>query len=91
MITTKTFETVARIPVCDRARGTAIHEPICDNPSLCGRYRLSRRKQIVDEYFGSVSDDETSAASQTMKKNRAPATMSPLLGPRINRTATLSN
>jgi hypothetical protein len=58
MITTKTFETVVRIPVRDRARGTAIHEPICDNPSMCRRYRLSRRKQVVDEYFGSVSDDE---------------------------------
>jgi putative SOS response-associated peptidase YedK len=52
MITTKTFEPVVRIPVPDRARGTAIHEPICDNPNMCGRYRLSRRKQLVQEYFG---------------------------------------
>jgi putative SOS response-associated peptidase YedK len=25
---------------------------------MCGRYRLSRRKQLVDEYFGSVSVEE---------------------------------
>lgn len=24
---------------------------------MCGRYRLSRRKQLVEEYFGSVSDE----------------------------------
>jgi hypothetical protein len=25
---------------------------------MCGRYRLSRRKQLVEEYFDSVSSDE---------------------------------
>jgi putative SOS response-associated peptidase YedK len=25
---------------------------------MCGRYRLSRRKQLVEEYFGSVSDQQ---------------------------------
>ncbi len=30
--------------------------PICHNCHMCGRYRLSRRKQFVDEYFDSVSD-----------------------------------
>ena len=25
---------------------------------MCGRYRLSRRKQLVEEYFDSVSGDE---------------------------------
>ena len=25
---------------------------------MCGRYRLSRRKQLVEEYFGSVSEDD---------------------------------
>lgn len=25
---------------------------------MCGRYRLSRKKQIVEEYFDSVSSDE---------------------------------
>lgn len=26
--------------------------------SVCGRYRLSRRKELVEDYFGTVSDDE---------------------------------
>src|SRR5438128_7775279 len=30
---------------------------VCHNLSMCGRYRLSRRKQIVEEYFDSVSDE----------------------------------
>ena len=25
---------------------------------MCGRYRLSRRKQLIEEYFGSVSGDD---------------------------------
>ena len=25
---------------------------------MCGRYRLSRRKQLVEEYFGAVSEDD---------------------------------
>jgi putative SOS response-associated peptidase YedK len=25
---------------------------------MCGRYRLSRRKQLVEEYFGTVSEDD---------------------------------
>jgi putative SOS response-associated peptidase YedK len=25
--------------------------PICNNFPMCGRYRLSRRKQVVEEYF----------------------------------------
>ena len=25
---------------------------------ICGRYRLSRRKQLVEEYFGAVSGDD---------------------------------
>jgi putative SOS response-associated peptidase YedK len=25
---------------------------------MCGRYRLSRRKQLVEEYFGAVSDED---------------------------------
>jgi putative SOS response-associated peptidase YedK len=32
--------------------------PICDNSlCMCGRYRLSRRKQIVEEYFDCGSDE----------------------------------
>jgi hypothetical protein len=30
---------------------------LCHNLPMCGRYRLSRRKQIVEEYFESVSDE----------------------------------
>ena len=31
--------------------------PICHNLPVCGRYRLSRRKQLVEEYFDCVSDE----------------------------------
>jgi hypothetical protein len=31
--------------------------PICHNLPMCGRYRLSRRKQMIEEYFGSVSGE----------------------------------
>ncbi len=32
-------------------------DPICNNLLLCGRYRLSRRKQLVEEYFDCGSDE----------------------------------
>lgn len=32
--------------------------PIWHNLSMCGRYRLSRRKQIIEEHFDSISGDE---------------------------------
>jgi putative SOS response-associated peptidase YedK len=32
--------------------------PICHNLPVCGRYRLSRRKQIIEEHFDSVSGEE---------------------------------
>jgi putative SOS response-associated peptidase YedK len=31
---------------------------ICDNFPVCGRYRLSRRKQLVEEYFDTSSGEE---------------------------------
>ena len=31
--------------------------PIWHNLAVCGRYRLSRRKQIVEEYFDRVSEE----------------------------------
>ncbi|MGC9990662.1 MAG: SOS response-associated peptidase [Terriglobales bacterium] len=31
--------------------------PICRNLLMCGRYRLSRRKQVVEEYFDCRSDE----------------------------------
>ena len=33
------------------------HSPICHNLPMCGRYRLSRRKQLVEEYFDCGSDE----------------------------------
>ena len=38
-------------------RNAAIQLPICNNLPMCGRYRLSRRKQLVEEYFDTVSDE----------------------------------
>ena len=35
------------LPVEEMQNGT----PICNNFLMCGRYRLSRRKQVVEEYF----------------------------------------
>jgi len=34
---------------------------MCHNLPMCGRYRLSRRKEIIEEYFGSApwEDDWT--------------------------------
>jgi putative SOS response-associated peptidase YedK len=32
--------------------------PICHNLPMCGRYRLSRRKQLVEEYFDTASGEE---------------------------------
>jgi len=32
--------------------------PICDNLLVCGRYKLSRRKQIIEEHFDTVSGEE---------------------------------
>ncbi len=31
---------------------------ILDNPLVCGRYRLSRRKQLVEEYFDTAAWDD---------------------------------
>jgi putative SOS response-associated peptidase YedK len=37
---------------------SSIQLPICHNLPMCGRYRLSRRKQIIEEHFDSVSGEE---------------------------------
>ena len=42
---------------------------------MCGRYRLSRRKQLVDEYFGSVSGEE----EWSPRYNIAPAQSVPVI------------
>jgi putative SOS response-associated peptidase YedK len=39
-------------------RDCSVAHPICHNLPMCGRYKLSRRKQIVEEYFGAVSSEE---------------------------------
>jgi putative SOS response-associated peptidase YedK len=37
----------------------SIQRVICHNsPYMCGRYRLSRRKQVIEEYFGSAPWDD---------------------------------
>jgi putative SOS response-associated peptidase YedK len=38
------------LPVEEMQNGT----PICNNFLMCGRYRLSRKKQVVEEYFDSA-------------------------------------
>jgi putative SOS response-associated peptidase YedK len=42
---------------------------------MCGRYRLSRRKQLVEEYFGSVSEEE----DWTPRYNIAPTQPVPVI------------
>ncbi len=42
---------------------------------MCGRYRLSRRKQIVEEYFDSVSGEE----DWTPRYNIAPTQPVPVI------------
>jgi putative SOS response-associated peptidase YedK len=39
------------------ARNSVVH-PICDNSPVCGRYRLSRRKQLIEEYFASAPSED---------------------------------
>lgn len=53
-----------------------LSEIICNNLStMCGRYRLSRRKQAIEEYFGSVSGDE----DWTPRYNIAPTQAVPVI------------
>src|ERR1700676_2835227 len=46
------FETLAGLRHQDAAPS------ICHNLPMCGRYRLSRRKKLVEEYFDSASGEE---------------------------------
>ena len=48
---------------------------ICHNLFMCGRYRLSRRKQIVEEYFDTVSGEE----EWTPRYNIAPTQSIPII------------
>ena len=36
----------------------AVFPICCHNLPMCGRYRLSRRKQLVEEYFESAGEDD---------------------------------
>jgi putative SOS response-associated peptidase YedK len=38
--------------------GTPTAPAICHNLWMCGRYRLSHRKQMIEEYFDSVSGED---------------------------------
>jgi putative SOS response-associated peptidase YedK len=49
---------------------------VCHNLGMCGRYRLSRRKQLVEEYFDAVSDD---AGDWTPRYNIAPTQPVPVI------------
>ena len=48
---------------------------ICHNFIMCGRYRLSRRKQILEEHFDSVSGEE----DWTPRYNIAPTQPVPII------------
>jgi len=37
---------------------TKVTSPLWHNLHMCGRYRLSRRKQIIEEYFDAPGDDD---------------------------------
>ena len=41
-----------------RSPNDSISRPIWHNLVVCGRYKLSRRKQIIEEHFDSVSGEE---------------------------------
>ena len=49
--------------------------PIWHNLFMCGRYRLSRRKQIIEEHFDSVSGEE----DWTPRYNVAPTQPVPII------------
>src|SRR5215472_4232215 len=55
--------------------------PACHNHPMCGRYRLSRRKQIIEEHFDAISDAE----DWTPRYNVAPTQPVPVI--RQNPTA----
>jgi putative SOS response-associated peptidase YedK len=52
-----------------------ILKPICHNLRVCGRYRLSRRKQLVEEYFDCSSDE----SDWTPRYNIAPTQPVPVI------------
>jgi putative SOS response-associated peptidase YedK len=55
--------------------GRQERSPICHNLPMCGRYRLSRRKQIIEEHFDGVSGEE----DWTPRYNIAPTQHIPVI------------
>ena len=55
-------------------RDCSVAHPTCHNFPMCGRYRLSRRKQVVEEYFDCVSDE----TDWSPRYNVAPAPTQPI-------------
>jgi hypothetical protein len=51
------------------------HSTICHNLLMCGRYRLSRRKQIIEEHFDTVSGED----DWTPRYNIAPTQPVPIV------------
>ena len=49
--------------------------PTCHNLPMCGRYRLSRRKQIIEKYFDTASADD----DWTPRYNIAPTQSIPVI------------
>jgi putative SOS response-associated peptidase YedK len=49
-----------------------LFRPIWHNHPMCGRYRLSRRKQVVEEYFESASQEQEEEEDWSPRYNIAP-------------------
>jgi putative SOS response-associated peptidase YedK len=43
---------------CAALHGYSVAHPICNNLVMCGRYRLSRRKQFLEEHFDCSSEED---------------------------------
>lgn len=65
----------AALQAATAALAAAGYRAARDNHLLCGRYRLSRRKQLVEEYFDSVSGDE----DWSPRYNIAPTQLIPVI------------
>jgi hypothetical protein len=66
-------QTITPNCVCPRFR--PVSRPICHNLLRCGRYKLSRRKQLVEEYF----DCSSGESDWTPRYNIAPTQPVPMI------------
>ena len=58
---------------------------ICHNLPVCGRYKLSRRKQIVEEYFDTVSGEEDGLPATTLhQSSQSPSSARIRRNPSVN-------